>query len=135
MNKRAIFILPLLLAFFAISCNKESSYSIQLHNISEGPVRVKVTLDPQFLAPGQNPLKLDKSILQGQKVEVYYNKGVGISLPTKDDTTLKYIIQVYNADTVPINRNLRSLNNYSQTGNEKKRNYIYEAKIIPSDFD
>jgi hypothetical protein len=134
MNKRILILLPAFMAFFVFSCNKESVYQIQLHNISEGPIRVEVSLDPAFAAPGQVLQKLDKTVLQGQIVEVYYNKGLGIDLPMKDDTTLRYVIRVSNADTIYTTRNLRNINNYSKIGNEQKKLFIYESKITPLDF-
>lgn len=134
MMKRLFFILPLLLVLFA-ACNKEASYSVKLKNLSAGPVRITVRLDQAFAAPGQNTLKLDKTVLQGQSVEIYYNKGVGISLPTVNDSLLKYTVQVLNQDSVPSNRNFRNLNNYSTNGsNTKKKIYIYEGPIVVGDF-
>ncbi len=134
MNKRVFILLPVFIAFFVFSCNRESVYQVQLHNISEGPVRVQVSLDPAFAAPGQVLQKLDKTVLQGQIVEVYYNKGLGIDLPMKDDTTLRYIIRVSNADSIYSARNFRNINNYSMIGNTKKKQFIYESKITVLDF-
>lgn len=134
MKRRVSVLLLLFITFFVFSCNRESVYQIQLHNVSEGPVRVEVSLDPAFAAPGQSLQKLDKNVLQGEVVEVYYNKGLGIALPMKDDTTLRYIIRVSNADGIYSNRNFRNINNYSKIGNEKKKLFIYEAKVATSDF-
>lgn len=135
MNKRILFLLlPAFALFLLFSCNRESTYTIQLHNISNSNVRVQVKLDPMFAAPGQNLNIMDKEMFQGQYLEIYYNKGVGISLPTKDDSLLRYIVLVSNEDSIFTTKNFRRLSIYSQVGNEKKRNFIYEAKIFSEDF-
>ena len=136
MNKRVLLILPLLLSLLMIACNKENSYTIRLQNLSAGPIRVTVRLEQAYAAPGQNTLKLDKTLLQGQFLEIYHNEGVGISMPFRDDSDslLKYSVKVIDADSVPCSRNLSNINYYSQVGNEKKKTYVYEAKIVISDF-
>jgi hypothetical protein len=135
MNRRILFILlPAFTLFLLFSCNRESTYTVRLHNISDGTVRVQVKLDPMFAAPGQNLNIMDKEMFQGQYLEIYYNRGVGISLPTKDDSLLRFIVLVSNEDSVYTTKNFRRLSIYSQVGNEKKRNFIYEAKIFPEDF-
>eukprot|EP01032_Pedospumella_encystans_P002932 gene2932-3448_t len=112
MKTRAFLILPLLLSLLAFGCNKPSSYTIRLQNVSAETIRVKVELLQEYAAPGQNPLKLDKALLQGQYLEVYHNEGVGISLPLKDDndSLLKYRITVVTqADSIPIARNMSNI--------------------------
>lgn len=136
MNKRILIFLPLLLALTILSCNKEKTFTVRLHNISSGPVRVKVNFDQSLAAPGQNTLKLDQIIQSGQKVDIYYNKGVGIDLPTmKDnDTLLQYVVRVMNADSVESTVNFRSLNQYSEISTESKHVKTYEGKIIDQVF-
>jgi hypothetical protein len=136
MNKRLFIILPLLLAVVVMGCNKESSYTLKLKNVTAQNVRVRVDYDPTLAAPGQNTLKFDKIVYAGQYVEIYYNKGLGIDLPLmKDnDTLLQYVVKVWDEDSVPSSRNFRSLNNYVQKGNEKKKEFIYEGQIFDLDF-
>lgn len=137
MNKRVFILIPLLLAFFTFSCNKETSYSVKLQNMASGPVRVVVKYDQSLAAPGQNTLKMNQLVYAGQTVEIYYNKGLGIKLPTmkNNDTLLQYTVDVYNSDSVPSSRNFRSLNNYLLTsGNKKNKAYVYQCKIFDLDF-
>lgn len=138
MNKRGFLLLPLLLSLLLIfACNKPSSYTIRLQNVSSGPVRVKVELVQAYAAPGQNLVQMDKTVLQGQYLEVYHNEGVGISLPLRDnsDSLLKYLVKVTNADTIPIKRNMGNINNYILTTNKKAKSYLYQTQIFISDFE
>jgi|GEM_PF-1665750 len=137
MNKRIFLLLPLFLAFTMMGCNKETTYTIKLKNVTAQNVRVRVDFDPTLAAPGQNTLKFDKTVYAGQYVEVYYNKGLGIELPLmkENDTLLQYVVRVWDEDSVPSSRNFRSLNNYVQKGaGEKKKEFIYEGQIFDLDF-
>lgn len=137
MKTRSFLILPLLLSLLAFGCNKPSTYTIRLQNVSAETVRVKVELLQEEAAPGQNVLKLNESLLQGQYLEIYHNEGVGISLPLKkdSDTLLKYRVTVVTAaDSTPIHRNLSSINTYYPTINKKARTNFYEYKMTPQDF-
>lgn len=137
MKTRAFLILPLLLSLLAFGCNKPSSYTIRIQNVSAETIRVRVELLQAYAAPGQNPLKLDKAVLQGQYLEVYHNEGVGISLPLRDDSDslLKYAVIILNEDSVPINRNMSNINNYIPTLNKKAKSNLYQAQIVIGDFD
>lgn len=137
MKTRSLLILPLLLSLLAFGCNKPSSYTIRLQNLSATPLRVRVELLPAYAAPGQNPLKLDKALLQGQYLEIYHNEGVGISLPLRDDsdTLLKYkVIVVTSPDSIPCERNMSSINNYKLTANKKAKSNQYDAVLLIDDF-
>lgn len=134
MNKRILTFCALILALTIISCNKEKSFTVKLHNISSGSIRVKVNYDQSLAAPGQNTLKIDKQVLQGQYVEIYYNKGVGIDLPTmpNNDTLLQYDVKVLNADSILTTVNFRSLRTYTVTGG--KHDKVYEGKVFDQLF-
>lgn len=137
MKTRAFLILPLLLSLLAFGCNKPSSYTIRVQNVSAETIRVRVELLQAYAAPGQNPLKLDKAVLQGQYLEIYHNEGVGISLPLQDDndSLLKYKVLVFTAaDSTPVNRNMSNIEWYYKTENKKAKSYLYEYKITPQDF-
>lgn len=136
MKTRAFLILPLLLSLLAFGCNKPSSYTIRIQNVSAETIRVRVELLQAYAAPGQNPLKLDKAVLQGQYLEIYHNEGVGISLPLRDDSDslLKYAVIILNEDSVPINRNMSNINNYIPTINKKAKSNLYQAQIVIGDF-
>lgn len=137
MKTRAFLILPLLLSLLAFGCNKPSSYTIRIQNVSAETIRVRVELLQAYAAPGQNPLKLDKTVLQGQYLEIYHNEGVGISLPLRDDSDslLKYAVIILNEDSVPINRNMSNINNYIPTINKKAKSNLYQAQIVIGDFE
>jgi len=95
---------------------------------------VRVAYDQAFAAPGQTLLQFDKNLLQNQEVEVYYNEGIGITLPMKDDTTLKYTVDVWNADSVPCLKNFRVLKYYFKTADKKEFNTYYEGRVTIEDF-
>ena len=137
MKTRAFLILPLLLSLLAFGCNKPSSYTIRIQNVSAEAIRVRVELLQAYAAPGQNPLKLDKVILQGQYQEIYHNEGVGISLPLRDDSDslLKYAVSVFTEDdSTPIHLNMSNINTYYPTINKKAKSNLYEYKVKPEDF-
>lgn len=136
MKTRTFLILPLLLSLLAFGCNKPTTYTIKLQNVSAGPIKVLVKLQMAYAAPGQNPLKLEKTLLQGQFAEIYYNEGIGISLPLRDDSDslLKYDVIVLNEDSVPINRNMSNINNYIPTINKKAKSNLYQSQITIGDF-
>jgi|APEBP8051073178_1049388.scaffolds.fasta_scaffold30948_2 uncharacterized lipoprotein NlpE involved in copper resistance len=134
MKRYMFLVLPLLVLIVAASCNKPKSYTIKLKNLSAGPIRVRVAYDQAFAAPGQTLLQFDKNLLQNQEVEVYYNEGIGITLPMKDDTTLKYTVDVWNADSVPCLKNFRVLKYYFKTADKKEFNTYYEGRVTIEDF-
>lgn len=136
MNKRLIVSFSLLLAILVVSCNKESTYTVRLQNTTTAPIRVKVNYDQSLAAPGQNTLKLDETMQPAQVLEIYYNKGLGITLPLMpdNDSLLQYEVEVLKDDTVPCLINCRSIHRYYPNLNEKSKTYDYLLYIRDTDF-